>query len=128
MIRATIVGMGWWGRTLVESVQDSDKIRFVAGATRTRTAEIEAFAARHGLRMAADYDALLKDKDVDAVVLCTPHSMHDEQVVAAAKAGKHVFCEKPFTLTKKKPRTPWPPCGRRVSLSALATTVASIRK
>ena len=57
MIRAAIVGMGWWGRTLVESVQDSDKIRFVAGATRTRTAEIEAFAAQHGLRMAADYDA-----------------------------------------------------------------------
>lgn len=102
MIRAAIVGMGWWGRTLVESVQDSDKIRFVAGATRTRTAEIEAFAAQHGLRMAADYDALLKDKDVDAVVLCTPHSMHDEQVVAAAKAGKHVFCEKPFTLTKEE--------------------------
>jgi predicted dehydrogenase len=102
VIRAAIVGMGWWGRTLVESVQDSDKIRFVAGATRTRTAEIDGFAVQHKLRMAADYDALLKDKEVDAVVLCTPHSMHDEQVVAAAKAGKHVFCEKPFTLTKKE--------------------------
>jgi hypothetical protein len=35
MIRAAIVGMGWWGRTLVEAVADSDQIRFVAGATRT---------------------------------------------------------------------------------------------
>jgi predicted dehydrogenase len=61
---------------------------------------VEAFAKEHGLRMAADYDALLKDKDVDAVVLCTPNSQHPAQVIAASKAGKHVFCEKPFTLTK----------------------------
>jgi predicted dehydrogenase len=102
MIKAAIVGMGWWGRTLVESVQGaSDKIKFVAGTTRTMSPEVEAFAKEHGLRMAADYDALLKDKDVDAVVLCTPNSQHPAQVIAASKAGKHVFCEKPFTLTKK---------------------------
>jgi predicted dehydrogenase len=101
MIKAAIVGMGWWGRTLVESVQGaSDKIRFVAGTTRTMSPEVEAFAKEHGLRMAADYDALLKDKDVDAVVLCTPNSQHPAQVTVASKAGKHVFCEKPFTLTK----------------------------
>jgi len=101
MIKAAIVGMGWWGRTLVESVQGaSDKIKFVAGTTRTMSPEVEAFAREHGLRMAADYDALLNDKDVDAVVLCTPNSQHPAQVIAASKAGKHVFCEKPFTLTK----------------------------
>jgi predicted dehydrogenase len=103
VIKAAIVGMGWWGRTLVESVQGaSDKIRFVAGATRTKSAEVDAFAGQQKLRMAADYEALLKDKDVDAVVLSTPHSMHASQVIAAAGAGKHVFCEKPFTLTKKE--------------------------
>jgi predicted dehydrogenase len=102
MIKTAIVGMGWWGRTLVESVQGaSDKIQFVAGTTRTMTPEVEAFAKQHGLRMAPDYEALLKDKDVDAVVLCTPNSQHPAQVTAAAKAGKHVFCEKPFTLTKR---------------------------
>jgi predicted dehydrogenase len=94
--------MGWWGRTLVESVQGaSDRIKFVAGTTRTVTPEVEAFAKQHGLRLVADYDALLKDKDIDAVVLCTPNSQHPAQVIAASKAGKHVFCEKPFTLTKK---------------------------
>jgi predicted dehydrogenase len=101
MIRAAIVGMGWWGRTLVESVQKSAKIRFVAGTTRTVSPEIEAFAKEQGLRLVADYDTLLKNEDVDAVVLCTPNSLHPAQVIAAAKAGKHVFCEKPFTLTKK---------------------------
>jgi predicted dehydrogenase len=103
MINAAIVGMGWWGRTLVESVSGgNDAIRFVAGATRTISPEIEAFAKQHGLRVAANYEALLADQAIDAVVLSTPHSQHAEQVIAAAKARKHVFCEKPFTLTKKE--------------------------
>ena len=49
-----------------------------------------------------NYEAVLADRDVDAVVLATPHSMHGAQVVAAAAAKKHVFCEKPFTLTKRE--------------------------
>ena len=59
-----------------------------------------AFAETHKLRIAESYEALLKDPNVQAVVLCTPHSMHTAQVVAASGAGKHVFCEKPFALTK----------------------------
>ena len=101
MINAAIVGMGWWGRTLVESVQnDSDVIRFVAGTTRTVSLEVKAFADTQKLTLADSYEALLADPNVNAVVLATPHSMHAAQVVAAAKAGKHVFCEKPFALTK----------------------------
>jgi predicted dehydrogenase len=37
---------------------------------------------------------------VQAVVLCTPHTLHTEQIIAAANAGKHVFCEKPLSLTR----------------------------
>src|SRR5215831_10858810 len=101
MINAAIVGLGWWGKTLVESAQGSDFIRFVAGATRTVSPELKAFADTHRLRLAESYDALLKDPNVQAVVLCTPHSMHSQQVVAASQARKHVFCEKPFALKKK---------------------------
>jgi predicted dehydrogenase len=93
--------MGWWGRTLVESVQtDSEVIRFVAGATRTVSPEVAAFAEAQQLQLESNFDALLADPKVDAVVLATPHSMHSQQVIAAAKAGKHVFCEKPFALTR----------------------------
>ena len=102
MIRAAIVGLGWWGKTLVESAVNSDAIRFVAGATRTVTPEVEAFANKNGFRLMANYEAVLADRDIDAVVLATPHSMHGAQVVAAAAAKKHVFCEKPFTLTKRE--------------------------
>jgi predicted dehydrogenase len=102
MINAAVVGLGWWGKTLVESGEHSDVIRFVAGATRTVSPEIEAFAKEKQLRLAPGYEALLADPAIDAVVLATPHSMHAGQVAAAAAAGKHVFCEKPFTLTKRE--------------------------
>jgi predicted dehydrogenase len=100
MINAAIVGLGWWGKTLVEAAQNSDVIRFVSGATRTISADAKAFADEQKLRLVENYEALLADPKLDAVVLATPHSVHARQVIAAAKAGKHIFCEKPFTLTK----------------------------
>jgi predicted dehydrogenase len=102
MINAAIIGLGWWGKTLVESAEHSDAIRFVAGTTRTVSPEVEAFAKEKALRLAPSYEALIADSSIDAVVLATPHSMHASQVIAAAVAKKHVFCEKPFTLTKRE--------------------------
>lgn len=96
MIRAAIVGIGTWGRNLVTSVQGkSDAIRFVAGATRT-PAKAADFCKQHGIELAERYESLLENPNVDAVVLATPHSMHCDEIVAAAKAGKHVFVEKPL--------------------------------
>ena len=99
MIKAGIVGLGWWGRTLVEAVSgSSDKMRFVAGATRTHSDEVKEFATEHEFDLRQSYDELIDDPKIDAVVLATPHSMHAEQVIAAAAKGKHVYCEKPFAL------------------------------
>lgn len=101
MMKAAVVGMGWWGKTLVEAVQGtSPDIQFVAGATGTLSPEVQEFAKAQGLVLHKSYDELLKDPKVDAVVLATPNSMHVTQIVAAARAGKHVFCEKPLVLTK----------------------------
>src|SRR5690348_1762637 len=98
MLRAAIVGLGWWGKTLVTSVQaKSQDIRFVAGATRSR-AKAEEFCREHGIKLLDDYDQVLADPEIDAVVLSTPHSQHGDQVRRAAAVAKHVFCEKPFTL------------------------------
>jgi predicted dehydrogenase len=101
MIKAAMVGMGWWGKTLVESVQGtSDVLQFSAGVARTQTDDIKAFAAAQKLTLHDSYEKALADPNVEALVLATPHSLHSPQVIAAANAGKHVFCEKPFALTK----------------------------
>ena len=112
MIRAAIVGIGTWGRNLIEAAQDSGTIKFVAGATHT-PAKAEAFCRQHGIRLAADYAEVLGDREIDAVVLATPHSMHCEQIVAAAKAGKHVFVEKPLGVTAKSAEQAAAACAQK---------------
>lgn len=100
MVNAAIVGLGWWGKTLVEAVAGvSDDIRFVAGTTRSLSEDARAFAKEHDLELRPSYEDILADRDIDAVVLVTPNSMHSAQTIAAAEHGKHVFCEKPFALT-----------------------------
>jgi len=102
MIRAAIVGIGGWGRNLVAAVQGkSEHIRFVAGATRTPEKALE-FCRSHGIALAESYERVLAERDIDAVVLATPHSQHCGEIVAAARAGKHVFVEKPLGLDARE--------------------------
>jgi predicted dehydrogenase len=99
MIAAAIVGLGRWGRNFVESIHGkSTHLRFVR-AVEPAVENARAFAAAHGLPLDAEFDVVLIDDRVQAVVLATPHSAHLPQVIAAAAAGKHVFCEKPLALT-----------------------------
>jgi predicted dehydrogenase len=98
MINAAIVGLGRWGSVLVGAVQGaSDRISFTRAVVR-QPDKHAAFAARHGLALTADYAAVLADPAIDAVVITTPHSLHAGQCIAAAAAGKHILCEKPFAL------------------------------
>ncbi len=99
MLDVAVVGMGWWGKTLVNLISKSSKLRVVKGMKRNPASEMD-FAREHGFEMVSDYADVLKDPKVKAVILCTPHTTHTEQVIAAAKAGKHVFCEKPLALTR----------------------------
>lgn len=99
MLRAAIYGLGRWGQRLLESVQSSDNIRITTGISRDPAKHAE-LAQRCGLRVVSSYARVLNDPQIDAVILATPHSQHAAQIVQAAKAGKHVFVEKPFTLTR----------------------------
>lgn len=102
MINAAIVGLGRWGQNLVNSVQGkSDQIRFVAGVLR-HPEKAREYAQKQGLVLHDHLDAVLKDPAIDAIVLATPHTVHAEQIIRAARAGKHVFTEKPFTLTREE--------------------------
>ncbi len=99
MIRAAIVGLGAWGKTLVDSVHDkSDAIRFTRACTRTPDKAAD-YCRDHGLQLTARYEDILSDRNIDAVVLATPNSQHETQIKQAAVTGKHVYVEKPFTLS-----------------------------
>ncbi len=98
MIGAAILGLGRWGRSLVTSIAGkSEEIRFVVACTRTR-ASAEDFCRENKLPLVGSYAEVLRCPGVDAVVLATPHSLHEAQVLAGLAAGKHVFVEKPLTL------------------------------
>lgn len=96
-LRVACVGLGWWGGVLAEKARHAG-IDVVSCFARTPEARAE-FARAHGARPAASLEEVLGDPEVEAVLLATPHSTHADLVVAAAVAGKHVFCDKPFTLT-----------------------------
>src|SRR6056300_1453875 len=98
MIRAASVGLGWWGKTLANSIQDSNKINVVMATTRTLN-NIEDYCKEINAEIASSYDEIVNSDKVDAVILATPHSKHLEQIVQAVNNGKHVFVEKPITLT-----------------------------
>src|SRR5215475_2359214 len=103
MINAAVIGLGTWGKTMVESLAaPGAAMRITTLQTRTVNADVEGFAKQHGIAIAPSYEAVLKDPKIDAVVLATPVSGHLQQIQAAAAAGKHVYCEKPFTFTRKE--------------------------
>jgi predicted dehydrogenase len=94
MIRAAIVGLGWWGQTIAGSLGASDVIRPVLGIDPLESARAKVAAS--GLDTAGRFEDALARPDIDAVILCTPQDHHADQIEAAALAGRHVFCEKPL--------------------------------
>ena len=88
-----VVGLGWWGRTIVPLLKDDAKLKVVCGVDPQPV-------ALEGLRIVRSFEEALRDPAVQAVVLCTPHTLHTEQIIAAANAKKHVFCEKPLSLSR----------------------------
>jgi predicted dehydrogenase len=99
-VRAAIVGLGRWGRSLVNAVQSkTDAIEFVAAHTRTR-ASAEDYCREKKIQLRDRFEDILSDRNIEAVVLATPHSLHAAQVMAATAAGKHIHVEKPLTLDR----------------------------
>ncbi len=96
-LNIAILGAGYMGRTHAECIS-----KYV---TRARLAAISggrrapALAADYGVPHEATYEGLLVRSDVDAVLIATPHADHCPQVLAAAKAGKHVLVEKPMATS-----------------------------
>jgi predicted dehydrogenase len=92
-----VVGLGWWGRIVVSLLRNDPKLTAVRGVDPAPAAA--ELGRSLGLQMGS-FEEALADPAVGGVILCTPHSQHCEQIIAAAKARKHVFCEKPLSLSR----------------------------
>src|SRR5262245_53352816 len=99
MIDAAVIGLGRWGKGIVEAVQGkSPRLRFIRGVSKEPDL-VRDFAVTHRFTLSTEFAEAVADPRVKAVVLATPHSLHVEQIAAVAAAGKPVWCEKPLALT-----------------------------
>lgn len=98
-IRVGIIGAGGAGYTHIQAYQASGYAEVVGIVTRTEE-HARMAADKYGIEAwYTDYRELLERDDIDAVSICTPNYLHAQQVVNAAKAGKHILCEKPLATT-----------------------------
>jgi predicted dehydrogenase len=101
-VKIGIVGLGRWARTLTEAVQHSRELKLVAAygvLPEERRTYQEEFGARFGIRVTPDLQTLLADPELEGAILTVPNEHHFPVAAAVAKAGKHVYTEKPIANT-----------------------------
>jgi predicted dehydrogenase len=101
-VKVGIVGLGRWARTLTQAVQHSDNLRIVSayGITAEERASYKSeLADTYGIRIAPDFETMLADPEVRGAILTVPNEEHWPCAEAVAKAGKHVYTEKPIATS-----------------------------
>ena len=98
-VRIGILGAARIAAAFVAGARLSSQAEVVAVASR-EAAKAEGFARTHGIARALSYEQLLAARDIDAVYIPLPNSLHAHWSIAAARAGKHVLCEKPLALSE----------------------------
>lgn len=114
MIRIGVVGLGWWGKQIVKCLSGSERYKVTAGFDIAHNS-VAGFADDNNFVLTETFDALLRRSDVDAIAVVTPHGFHEQQVLDAFAAGKHVFCEKPLTMSARGAETMLAACARHGS-------------
>ncbi len=94
-LRVACIGMGWWSDVLADAIKRTGKIEIVACHTRSEDKRA-AFARKYGCKPVANYDDVLADTSVEAIINTTPNDVHLPTTRAAAAAGKPVFLDKPI--------------------------------
>jgi predicted dehydrogenase len=117
-LRVACIGMGWWSDVLADAIQRSKKLKIVACYTRSEDKR-KVFAAKYGCVPAPSYEAILKDRSIEAVINTTPNDVHLETTSAAAVAGKHVFLDKPIANSVSEGRAITEACRKAGVVLAL---------
>ena len=98
-LRIGVIGLGWYGEIHCDALIGIPNIELAALCTRTES-RLAEMAAKFGVaKTYADYSDMLADPEIDAVSIVTMWDQHTEPTIAALKAGKHVFLEKPMAST-----------------------------
>lgn len=97
MIKTALVGFGWWGKHIARRLIDNPHFE-LAGIIEPATVTHKDIK-KLGLKVIPNYDLAISDPEIQALILTSPNDLHDSQVALAANAGKHVFCEKPLSLS-----------------------------
>src|SRR5207237_9410956 len=97
-VKVACLGMGWWSDVLADAIKRSGKLTIAACYSRSQNKR-EAFPKKYGCRAATSYEEILEDRGIEAIINTTPNSVHLETTEAAARAGKHVFLDKPIANT-----------------------------
>ena len=95
--RAAVVGLGWWGQHIIRQTAGSD-ILHVVRAVGSRD-EHRPNGEKYRIDFTTEFVGTRADQSIDFVILAAPHVQHVPQIEEAARAGKHVFCEKPVALS-----------------------------
>ncbi len=100
-VRIGAVGAGWMGSTQLRRLRERDdvEVRTLCEANTGRGRAVLDELGLTSTRLVDDYDAIVADPDIDAVWLVSPNAFHGPQSIAAIEAGKHVFCEKPASIS-----------------------------
>src|SRR6266436_1567679 len=103
-IRVGIIGAGLIGQThsmMLRQIANrtEQSVRVVSVADISRPAAEQLAARWPGARAVESAEEIIADPGIDAVWLCTPTAMHRQTCIAAARAGKHIFCEKPLAMS-----------------------------
>jgi predicted dehydrogenase len=92
------LGIGWWSDVLADAIKRSGKLKIVSCYSRSADKR-EKFSAKYGCRAARSYEEILADRSIEGIINTTPNSAHRETSIAAARAGKHTFLDKPIANT-----------------------------
>jgi predicted dehydrogenase len=97
-VKVGIIGLGRWAKVLTRASQKSDKLRIVSGYSRSEEKRA-AFQQELGVPAARDLRTMLADPELKGVILTVPNEQHLPVAIEVARAGKHVYTEKPIAST-----------------------------
>jgi predicted dehydrogenase len=97
-VKVGIVGLGRWAKVLTRASKSSDKLTIVAGYSRTEEKR-KAFEHEMGVAAAPSLETMLADPDIKGMILTVPNEQHLPVAAEVARAGKHVYTEKPIAST-----------------------------